>query len=321
MCAMGAFDARGGVGRLRISEPSPGVEDAVKTLVKTKQGQETLGGSSGSFAASVAIFMACQYGRPGDFGPLDKSIGSMLEHLLLGRLKTASKSHAVAYSPVTGRRTMAHKTGSPGFSGPLSFVSDATPLEEYYKQEAEDRIMGLYIAMEAWADVIELIPPSLPFSTTPSGTSEANAVILPNPTTDSSSVAESYASTTWSATSSLLPGIGYLSSKALQWIGEGSLDTVAHAIIWKRTKHHMSRLKRWQRLRCNKLDHSTRKKLFDMLYDALEMSHPGYSFRVNNYATSIGVELQAWLLSCVDTSVIDQDTHLIARIHICICST
>jgi hypothetical protein len=190
----------------------------------------------------------------------------------LGRLKTASKSHAVAYSPVTGRRTIAHKTGSPGFAGPLLFVSDATPLEEYYKQEAEDCIMSVYIATEAWADVTELIPSSLPFSITPSRTSEVNAVILPSPMTVASPVAESYASTKGSTTSSLLPGIGYLSAKALQWIGEGSLDTMAHAIIWRRTKHHMSRLKRWKRLRCNELDHAMQRKLFDMLYDALEMS-------------------------------------------------
>jgi hypothetical protein len=71
---MGAFDARGGIGLLGIPKHSPCVEVAVTALVKTKQGPETLGGYFGSLAASIAILVAFRYGRPGDSGPLDKSM-------------------------------------------------------------------------------------------------------------------------------------------------------------------------------------------------------------------------------------------------------
>ena len=197
--------------------------------------------------------------------------GGILEQLFISRLKIMSISQTAAYSPVTGRRTIAHKAGLPAFEGPMPPVNDYTPLEEYYKQETEYLIKSFCMGMERWANAAEPVS-SLPSPTVLPITSDTGRFVPSSLSTDASSLGESYTFTLRSSISSLLPGIGYLSAKALQWIGDGSLDAVAHAVIWRRTSRHLSRLKKWQRLHCAEVDHTMQKKLFIMIWDALEMS-------------------------------------------------
>jgi hypothetical protein len=187
------------------------------------------------------------------------------------RVETLSTSQTVAYSPVTGRRTVAHKTGMPSLEGPSSTISEPTPLEEYYKEKAEDRIKQAVIEMKRCVPVTEFVPPSLSPTRISPTRHDSNAFPL-SPTTYAPSFDWSYSSTSRSNISSLMPGIGYLSAKALQWIGEGTLDTVTQAVIWKRARSHLFRLKRWQKKHCEELDNSTLRKMFTIVYDALDLS-------------------------------------------------
>ena len=253
--------------------------------------QEAHGGYSRSLAAFVTVLVAVRCCNPRAYGSMDKSLqvlchprvclvqrltrvygrGGILDRLFMDRVEILSTFQTVAYSPVTGRRTIAHKTGTPSLDGPLLTVSEPTPLEEYYKEQAEDRIKHICMDVKEQVAIAE----SESLCQSPPGTSfpllYSNA-LTSSSTSDVSSINWSHTTSARSNHSSLVPGIGYLSAKALQWIGEGTLDTVTHAIIWKRTNHHLSCLKRWQKKRCKELDHSTRTKIFNMVSDALDLS-------------------------------------------------
>ena len=70
--------------------------------------------------------------------------------------------------------------------------------------------------------------------------------------------------------SSGVPGPGYFGGKALKWLGEKGLDAIQYTVIIRRRNLHTSLLQRWTK-KGIKLDITERKKVFEMLGDALEM--------------------------------------------------
>jgi hypothetical protein len=75
-----------------------------------------------------------------------------------------------------------------------------------------------------------------------------------------------------SCPSSGIPGPGYLSGKALKWLGKKSINTLEDAIIMKRACQHRIRLNLWKMFRGTPFGKIHQRELFEMLEEALEMS-------------------------------------------------